>query len=212
MDYTGDNEKLLETLTNALKEASRYNYKTEDSIFELTKKEKYPPTIAELAESFGMMIVKMEARELQLEKTITKLKQMNYRLKEEIQKKQESALQIQKERNHLEDRVRQRRGEILKANNKLQMEILARKRIEGEREVLIVELTEALTRMKQLKSLLPICPSCKKIKDDKGYWSNLETYLSQHTEAEFSHGICLDCIQKLYPEQYEKLYGKRSDK
>ncbi len=208
MDYIDDNEKILKTLIGAVKNVSRYNYTTENDIFEMARTEKYPQHITDLAESFGMMIVKLEAHELQLEKTITKLDHANSQLKEEIQKKQATALKLQKERNQLEDLIRQRRGEILKSNHKLQMEMLARKRIEEEREQLIIELTEALTRMKQLKRLLPICPSCKKIRDDEGYWSNLESYLSKHSNAEFSHGICEKCMQELYPEHYEKLYGK----
>jgi len=48
--------------------------------------------------------------------------------------------------------------------------------------------------------MLPICSSCKKIKNDAGYWSQIEVYLKEHSEAEFSHGLCPDCIEKLYPE------------
>ncbi|MGC9364298.1 MAG: hypothetical protein ACP5FZ_07005 [Fidelibacterota bacterium] len=155
-----------------------------------------------------MMIIKIEARELRLLQTIGELENVHTRLQEELQKKENVAAALQKERNHIEDRIRERRGEIVKSNHKLQIEILARRRIEEERERLIVELTEALTRIKQLKKLLPICPSCKKIRDDEGYWNNLETYLSKHSNAEFSHGICRDCMKKLYPQRYEKLYGK----
>jgi chromosome segregation ATPase len=212
LDYDGNQEIIIDALIKALKNAARYDYSSEKTVFELAKTGKYPAHISDLAESFGMMIVKVEARELQLEKTITKLERTNTHLNQEIQKKQAAARELQQERNQLEDRVRQRRGEILRSNHKMQMEVLARKRIEEEREQLIFELTEALTRMKQLKSLLPICPSCKKIKDDKGYWSNLEAYLSEHTEAEFSHGICQDCMKELYPEQYQKRYGKAAQK
>lgn len=62
------------------------------------------------------------------------------------------------------------------------------------------ELTEALANVKTLKGLLPICASCKKIRDDKGYWTQIESYIYKHSDAEFSHGICPDCAQKLYPE------------
>ena len=54
--------------------------------------------------------------------------------------------------------------------------------------------------MKQLTGLLPICASCKKIRNDDGYWQQVESYLSQHTEVEFSHSICPPCVRKLYPE------------
>jgi hypothetical protein len=66
------------------------------------------------------------------------------------------------------------------------------------------ELEEALSRVKLLSGLLPICASCKKIRDDKGYWNQIESYIREHSEAEFSHGICPECIKKLYPDYYEK--------
>jgi PleD family two-component response regulator len=64
------------------------------------------------------------------------------------------------------------------------------------------QLQEALANVKTLKGLLPICSSCKKIRDDEGYWQQVEVYVRDHSEAEFSHGICPDCIKKLYPEYY----------
>jgi PAS domain S-box-containing protein len=79
-------------------------------------------------------------------------------------------------------------------------DITERKRIEIEREKLLQELQDALARVKQLSGLLPICASCKKIRDDKGYWNQIETYIHEHSEAEFSHGICPECLEKLYPE------------
>ncbi len=76
---------------------------------------------------------------------------------------------------------------------------------EQAREKLIVELEEALSEVKTLSGLLPICSSCKKIRDDNGYWHQIELYIQAHSEAEFSHGICLDCAKELYPQYYEKL-------
>jgi hypothetical protein len=51
-----------------------------------------------------------------------------------------------------------------------------------------------------LRGLLPICASCKKIRDDKGYWNQMETYIEAHSEADFSHGVCPECMERLYPE------------
>jgi hypothetical protein len=65
---------------------------------------------------------------------------------------------------------------------------------------LIRELQEALTMVKLLSGLLPICASCKKIRDDKGYWTQIEFYIRDHSEAEFSHSLCPECMKKLYPE------------
>lgn len=82
-------------------------------------------------------------------------------------------------------------------------DITDRKHAEEERERLIKELQEALGQVRELSGLLPICASCKSIRDDKGYWTRLEAYLSEHSKAEFSHGICPDCARKLYPDHYK---------
>ena len=74
------------------------------------------------------------------------------------------------------------------------------KRTQQERERSISELQEALAKVKQLSGLLPMCASCKKIRDDKGYWNQLEAYISKHSEADFCHGICPECVKKFYPE------------
>jgi PAS domain S-box-containing protein len=79
-------------------------------------------------------------------------------------------------------------------------DITERRASEAEREKLIHELKEALGRVKSISGLLPMCASCRKIRDQKGSWHDLETYIRSHTEADFSHGICPDCRQKLYPE------------
>ncbi len=71
-----------------------------------------------------------------------------------------------------------------------------------ERERLISELQEALSKVKQLSGYLPICASCKKIRDDQGYWQQIEAYIRDHSEAEFSHGICPECAKRLYPQYH----------
>ncbi|MHC4660017.1 MAG: PAS domain-containing protein [Planctomycetota bacterium] len=73
------------------------------------------------------------------------------------------------------------------------------KEAEEERKRLICELQEALAKVKTLKGLIPICASCKKIRDDKGYWHQIEVYVRDHSEADFSHGCCPDCVKKLFP-------------
>lgn len=60
-------------------------------------------------------------------------------------------------------------------------------------------LEKALSDVRELSGLLPICASCKKIRDDQGYWSQIETYIRKHTKAEFTHGICPECAKELYP-------------
>jgi DNA-binding response OmpR family regulator len=81
-----------------------------------------------------------------------------------------------------------------------------------ERKKLVLELHEALANVKKLSGMLPICASCKKIRDDKGYWTQVETYIRSHSEAEFTHGICPECAKKLYPEYYEELSKKEGSK
>jgi len=64
----------------------------------------------------------------------------------------------------------------------------------------VEELLQALEQIKTLRGIVPICANCKKVRDDQGYWSQVEVYVHNHTEAEFSHGICPECVKKLYPE------------
>jgi YesN/AraC family two-component response regulator len=71
-----------------------------------------------------------------------------------------------------------------------------------ERETLIHKLEKALQEVKQLKGLLPICASCKKIRDENGDWQQIETYIHSHSEVDFSHGICPHCAASLYPDIY----------
>lgn len=78
-------------------------------------------------------------------------------------------------------------------------DITERKRGETEREALIEQLRKAIERIKTLDGIVPICSNCKKIRDDKGYWEQVEAYVSRHTDAQFSHGICPDCAARLYP-------------
>jgi PAS domain S-box-containing protein len=79
-------------------------------------------------------------------------------------------------------------------------DITARKMAEADRERLIGELQDALSKVKTLSGMIPICASCKKIRDDGGYWNQIESYLREHSEAEFSHGLCPECMARLYPD------------
>jgi len=80
------------------------------------------------------------------------------------------------------------------------VDITERKRAEEEREKLLLDLKDALERVKTLSGLLPICSACKKIRDDKGYWNQIESYIRDHSEADFTHSICPECSKKLYGE------------
>ena len=76
--------------------------------------------------------------------------------------------------------------------------IRERERAEKDRDRYINELQEALKEVKQLSGLLPICSHCKKIRDDRGYWNQIESYIRDHSEVEFSHSICQECAKKYY--------------
>ncbi len=84
------------------------------------------------------------------------------------------------------------------------VDITKHKEAEEERDRLVLELKDALSQVKTLSGLLPICASCKKIENNKGCWEEMEVYIRDHSEADFSHGICPECAEKLYPEYYKK--------
>ena len=87
-------------------------------------------------------------------------------------------------------------------------DITIAKRSEEERERLITELQDVIAKVRTLSGLLPICSSCKKIRDDQGYWKQIESYISEHSNAEFSHSVCPECARKLYPDL--KIYDDES--
>lgn len=114
---------------------------------------------------------------------------------------------LKKAHDDLEVKVRERTSELSAANAALKQEIEQRIRMQNEREDLIKELRGALAKVNTLSGLLPICASCKKIRDDRGYWSQIELYISKHSEAEFSHGLCPECARRLYPQ----IFGGEAD-
>jgi len=89
-------------------------------------------------------------------------------------------------------------------------DISDRKLAEEIKEELIEELQTALDEVNLLSGFLPICASCKKIRDDKGYWNQIESYLKRHSGVEFSHGICPECAEKLYPDYYKRISEKKN--
>ncbi len=90
-------------------------------------------------------------------------------------------------------------------------DITERRKIENEKEELIIKLQNALDEITTLRGILPICSSCKKVRDDDGYWNQIETYITDHSDAEFTHGICPDCIKKLYPDIYDQINRNREN-
>ncbi|MGD9486386.1 MAG: MASE3 domain-containing protein [Calditrichaceae bacterium] len=89
---------------------------------------------------------------------------------------------------------------LTEINTQLNKEISERIKAEKEKEDLIAELQKSISEIKTLRGILPICSYCKKIRDDEGYWNQVEVYVKQHSDARFSHGICPDCMEAHYPE------------
>ena len=88
----------------------------------------------------------------------------------------------------------------------IERDVTDHRKADEEREKLIGELQEALSKIKTLKGLIPICAWCKKIRDDKGYWTKVETYIREHSDASFTHGICPECLKKVSPETYNTVF------
>lgn len=108
-------------------------------------------------------------------------------------------------KNHLElkrrqDQLNARTEELMRLNSDLLREVEERRIVQQANEKLIDELRAAAAEVKTLSGLLPICASCKQVRDDQGYWSQIETYLSKHTDISFTHGLCVNCASKLYPD------------
>jgi PAS domain S-box-containing protein len=83
-------------------------------------------------------------------------------------------------------------------------DITERKRVEEERERLVVELRGALAEVKTLQAILPICSYCKSIRDDENYWQSVEAYISKHTSSQFSHGVCPSCLTGFVKSQWDE--------
>lgn len=83
------------------------------------------------------------------------------------------------------------------------VDITRRKEIEAEKDNLIGKLHDALRRIRTLRGIIPICAACKKIRDDQGIWNQIESYIRDHSDADFSHSICPECSKRLYPEIHQ---------
>jgi hypothetical protein len=79
----------------------------------------------------------------------------------------------------------------------LARDISERKAEEADRERMVIELQQALAQVRTLRGLIPICAWCKRIRDDQGYWQQLEAYIRDHSEADFTHGMCPDCAREM---------------
>lgn len=85
-------------------------------------------------------------------------------------------------------------------------DITEKKQAAKERDDLILKLQKALTEVKLLRGILPLCSFCKKIRNDKGYWEQVDSYIHKYFETDVSHSVCPECMKKHYPEEYNKIY------
>jgi K+-sensing histidine kinase KdpD len=100
----------------------------------------------------------------------------------------------------LEGRVKERTLELAESNKDLQCEVERREKIAEEKETLINEIKETLAQVRVLRGLLPVCTHCRKIRDNRGYWKEFESYIVEHSEATFSRTTCPECAKAIYPK------------
>jgi response regulator RpfG family c-di-GMP phosphodiesterase len=98
--------------------------------------------------------------------------------------------------------------ELQDKNEQLHVALERQKQTEKQLKTTIAELQQANMRVKQLTGLLPICAGCKKICQGDGTWTHIERYIEEHSQASFSHGICPECVRKLYPQFFSNIYGE----
>ena len=99
---------------------------------------------------------------------------------------------------------------LRRTQQNLEREIKERISIEKQRDRSIVELTQALAEVRSLRGILPLCSFCKKIRDDKGYWEQVDVYIHKHSQADISHSICPQCMKQHYPDEFDEIYGDKT--
>lgn len=167
---------------------------TQSQAFALTIMRSISTTIRERTESF---IERLKSRNWYLGKVYEQMKG-------EMEERRRVEEQLRRHRDDLEQKVRERTRALDQVNHELRLQIEAHKRTEADKEKLIAELQGALERVTALSGLLPVCVVCKKVRDDQGYWQQLDAYLEEHSGAEIQHSICAECSEKRYPKFYQK--------
>jgi hypothetical protein len=147
--------------------------------------------------------IKNELKKLRYKRMMASEQALTAKVDQKTTELQKAKKEIELYSRTLEQQVAERTAELVKTNKQLQNEIEIRKEAEANKEMLILDLQKSLKEVKALRGLLPICSSCKKVRDDKGYWNQIESYIQERSDAEFSHSICPECAKKLYPDLYK---------
>jgi hypothetical protein len=148
--------------------------------------------------------IRKELSKLRYERMVAREQELANEINERTSELHKAKNKIEEYSRTLEQKVAKRTADLLRANKKLQVEIEIRKEAERKKEMLIDDLKKALKEVKTLRGLLPMCSLCKKIRDDKGYWSRIESYILEHSDAEVSHSLCPDCF-KVEMDKIEKM-------
>ena len=165
------------------------------------------------SQGFALMIMRSISATVRerTESFIERLKSRNWylgkvyeQMKGEMAERRRVEEELRRHRDDLEQKVHERTRALDQVNHKLRRQIEAHKRTEADKEKLIAELQGALERVTALSGLLPVCVVCKKVRDDQGYWQQLDAYLEEHSGAEIQHSICAECSEKRYPKCYQK--------
>lgn len=144
--------------------------------------------------------IRNELERLRYERMMESEKALTDKVNQKTLELQQAKIEIELYSETLEQRVAEQTAELVKTNKQLQNEIEIRKKTEANKEKLIIDLQKTLKEVKVLRGFLPICSSCKKIRDDEGYWNQIESYIQARSDAEFSHSICPECAKRLYPD------------
>lgn len=196
MNTNNSSNTLIKQLTRIAREVSRRRYGNPDEVFELAKTEQYPEDITTLAESLGMMIVKVEAREYRLEQIIAKLREIHQNLTKEYRERLAIAAELKQYREHLKDILERRTRMLRQSTIRLKQEIEERQKAEKEKRKLVNELQTAVQKAKSLRHLIPVCPQCTRIRTDRDYWQKVEDYYASRTTADLQQNLCPSCRQK----------------
>jgi hypothetical protein len=139
-----------------------------------------------------------ELKKLRYKKMLESEKALTEKINQKTLELQKAKKEIEEYSETLEQRVAEQTNQLVETNKQLKNEIETRKEAEANKEKLIIDLQKTLKEVSVLRGFLPICSSCKKIRDDQGYWNQLESYIQAHSDTQFSHSMCPDCAKKLY--------------